>query len=187
VTSGDEIFLLVAAIGIALIFLVRARFARDVRVFLTDFQRGIRYENGQFAGVLEPGSHVAAPPVVQIVSVDLRPHLFVIERLFFQDALGAQSVISISGSLTVSDPYLSVTATRDAVKDSIVLVREALRATASKGVTDPVLVARKKLADEIASTANADLGRYGMRVSNLEVTEVWAPPAPRPRSLSEAN
>jgi hypothetical protein len=186
-TGLDDLFLLLAAVGAALVFVARNRLRRDVRVFLTDFQRGIRYENGEFSGVLQPGSHVAVPPLVQIVSVDLRPHLFVIERLFFQDALGAPSVISISGALTVADPYLSVTATRDPVKDSIVLVREALRATASRGVTDPMLVARQKLADQIAGAANADLGRFGMRVGNLEVTEVWAPPAPRPRTLSEAN
>lgn len=113
-------------------------------------------------------------PKEQILIVDMRPQLFVIERLFYRDALQAASVISIGGELNVSDPYSAGTVLKDQVNDSIAIVREALRTTVSRGVIDATEASKAKTVAEIQSSANASLAQYGMRVVNVELTEVWS-------------
>jgi hypothetical protein len=182
----DDIWVSLFFIGIGTFLYARARLRKTKRVFIPDYQRGILYRGGTFARVIGPGSYNSYISNEQIVIVDMRPQPFVIERLLYQDALKSPSVISIGAELTVSDPYRACTALKDQVNDSVAIVRDAMRATLSKSISDTTDEARRKAGEEIAACANADLDKVGMRVANLEVTETWSRPI-RSQIASGAN
>jgi len=183
---SDDIWQLVFLVGIAAIIYARIRLRKTKRIFITDYQRGIRYEMGAFAGVVGPGSYNCYSPKEQIIVVDMRPQPFVIERLLYRDALQAPSVISIGAELNVADPFLACTSLKDQVNDAVAIVREALRATVSRSIADTVTGMNSKIGDEIVAAANADLDKFGIRLSNLEITEAWSQPV-QPRATAGAN
>ena len=184
--ASDYIWVVLLFSGIALFLIARFRLGKTKRFFITDYQRGVRYKNGIFAGVLDLGYYNCYTPSEQLVIVDMRPQPFVIERLIYQDAVQAPSVISIGAELKVSDPYRSCTALKDQVADSVAIVRDVLLATVSKGITDAAVEGRKRTADEVTDAANAELSKRGMCVSSMEITEVWSRVA-RPTQKAGAN
>jgi hypothetical protein len=166
--------------GIALFFLI-PRLRKRKQIFVTDYQRGVRFVDGRFADLLGPGSYRYLTTREQITMVDMRPHQIILERLFFTDSLRVESIISIGSELLVSDPFVALSAQKDPVNDSLAMIRNALRTFVSQRITSPDAADRSKLADAITAHLNAELARFGMRVSNLEVTELGSRTAqPKP-------
>jgi len=170
-----EAFALVAflaGIGGYLFMLFRLR--KTKRVFITDYQRGVRYKAGVFAGELGPGSYDVYNPTEQVLIVDMRPQPFVIERLLYRDPLQAASVISIGGQLKVSDSHTASSALKDQINESIAIVRDALRETVSKTISGIEPETRERMARAIETAANVALAKVGMRLAELEITETWS-------------
>jgi uncharacterized membrane protein YqiK len=63
---------------------------------------------------------------------------------------------------------------KDQVNDSLSIMRDTLRATVSSQISDGRQEIRNKTAEQIAAAVNAALEKVGMRVSNLEITELWS-------------
>ena len=170
----DTIWLVVFLGGLAFLVFARSRLRHTKRVFIPDYQRGVRFKNGIFVDVLGPGSFDSYTPTEQIVIVDMRPQPLVVERLLYKDALRMPSVISLGAELTVSDPYQACTVFKDQINESITVVREAARTIVSKSIADTAADARQKIASAIESAANVELDKSGLRVSKLEITELWS-------------
>ena len=142
------------------------------RVYITDYMRGVRYVKGSFRDVLGPGSYQPFTRRVTVERVDMRPVPFELERIFYRDALQSNAVISIGAQILVSDPHLASTMLKDNVGDSILIVRDTLRSILSRGITDESPEFRVKVAGDITSAANAELSQFGMKISDVEVTEL---------------
>lgn len=162
------------AFAVVLIVAV-TRFKRaKKRILITDYRCGIRFVSGEFAAVLPPGSYRFNPVREQITIVDMRPQPMLLERQTFQDAVGSQSVISISTELVVLDPQIAATKLRDQVKDSFVIVRDTLRAAVARQVVSGMGDSRKSMEESLTKAVNVELAKVGMRVPAIEITELWA-------------
>jgi protein required for attachment to host cells len=95
-------------------------------------------------------------------------------------------VISIGGEIVVCDPQLAVSKLKDLMNDSVSLVREGLRRTASQSMVDPSDEGRKRLAEVVTAELNRELHPRGVEIRNLEITELWAQPV-KHAIPSEAN
>jgi hypothetical protein len=183
---GDTIALVICFAGIVGWMWMRIRLRKTQRIFVMDFQRGVRYESGTFADELGPGCYEIYSPKDQVVVVDMRPQPFVIDRLLYHDALRAPSVISLGGELTVEEPFTACTALKDQVNESIAIVRDALRESVSHSISDATAEVRGNFAHDIEEAANTALKRVGMRITNVEITEMWSQFV-RPPTMSGAN
>jgi hypothetical protein len=184
--DADIIWLIVFLAGIGGILFARVRLSKTKRLFITDYQRGVRYKSGTFSGELGPGMFDVYTPDEQVIVVDMRPQPFVVDRLLYHDALKAPSVISIGAELIVTNAYTACTALKDQINESVALVRDVMRDAMSKSISDPSSQARKKIASDLEAAANAALGKVGMQVSKLEVTELWSQFV-QPKTISGAN
>ena len=144
------------------------------RILITDYRRGVRFVGGVFAGILEPGIHRFDTRKEQITLVDMRPQPIVIERLAFQGAVGSPGVISIGTELFIRDPHLAATTLREEIKDAYVIVRDTVRAVAARQVIGGIGDNVSTVADGVTQATNEALGKFGMGVSPVEVTELWA-------------
>jgi SPFH domain / Band 7 family len=174
--DADSIWPTILFGGIMILYFLLRRLRRTKYVFVSDYQRGVRFVGGVFRDVVRPGSYRIYSPNEQITVVDTRPHPFVIERLLYQDALQNPSVISIGAELLISDPYLSLTKLQDAVNDSVPVVREVLRSLVARSIADASAGSRTKMGEEIAKAVDNELRQSGMRISNVEITELWCRP-----------
>ncbi|MGA8432193.1 MAG: SPFH domain-containing protein [Candidatus Sulfotelmatobacter sp.] len=181
--NNDNIWLFVFW-GAVLFILAQRIFARKKpRILLPDFQRAVKFVDGAFGSVLEPGNHEPAGKNEQITVVDMRPQPIVVERIIYQDAMQAPSVISIAAELVIFDPFEAVTKLKNLVNDSIAIIRDQLRSMVSKRITDPAPEMREKLAGEITLALNNDLRRFGVQVQRIEVTELWSRPIEPPMAI----
>jgi hypothetical protein len=159
---------------------------KSARVFVPDYQRGVRFVDGVFREVMGPGSYNAASANEQITIVDMRPQPIVVERILYQDALQTPSVISIGAELSVADPYQATTKLKNLINDSSAIVRDALRGVVSKRIADISPEVRSKTATDIAAVLNEDLRKCGMQVTNVEITEFWSRTL-KPHPMAGAN
>ena len=172
--SGSEALTLAYFVTAAVLIIFLWRLRRIPRTSLTDYMRGLRFVKGSFAGVLGPGSYQPVTRRVQIEVVDMRPVPFILESVSYRDALQSESLVSIGAELLVEDPYLAATSLRNRVNDSLPIVRDALRTVVSRSIADPSLEFRARAVREIEGAVNAELGRTGMKISNLEITELFS-------------
>jgi hypothetical protein len=162
------IFFPVAIAAIAFVYYLR----RFPPVYIPDYARGVRFVKGSFRDVVGPGSYQNFAKRVQIEVIDMRPVPVIVDRIFYRDALQNDSVVSIGAEVLVDDPYLAATSLKNRVGDSLPIVRDTLRSTMAGGIADLSPEYRVKAADDIASAVNAELNRMGMKISNVEVTEL---------------
>jgi len=171
------IFFPVAILAIAFVYYLR----RFPRVYIPDYARGVRFIEGAFRDVVGPGSYQNFTRRVQIEVVDMRPVPVILDRIFYRDALQSDSVVSIGAEMLVDDPYLAATSLKNRVGDSLPIVRNTLRSTLSRGIADASPEYRVKAADDIAGAVNTELKRLGMKISNVEITELsWRSTFGRP-------
>ena len=142
------------------------------RVYVMDYKRGLRFVKGAFRDVLGPGNYQPLTRRVQIEIVDMRPVPFLLERIFYRDAMQSDSVVSIGAEMMVSDPYLACTMVKDRIGDSMPVIRDTMRSVLSRGIADASPEFRVKAAEDIAAAVNAELKRLGMKISNVEITEL---------------
>jgi flagellar basal body-associated protein FliL len=161
------------------VFFATARLNRGKKsILIPDYRRGVLFVDGIFVKVLEPGSHRVSGSKEQITIVDMRPQPILLERVFFQDAIKNQGVVSVAVDLLVQDPHLAATMARDQVKDGLAILRDQLRTVLSQQIADLRPEVPAKLAEAIAAAANDELRKVGMRVAGTEVTELWSAPLP---------
>ncbi|MFZ0635503.1 MAG: SPFH domain-containing protein [Candidatus Acidiferrales bacterium] len=172
----DNIWVLLILAALALYVL--AMFLRKTqRIFIPEYQRGVRFVKGSFANVLGPGSYRPFTANEQIVVVDMRPQPIILEKISYRDALQNQSFLSIGAEMQVCDAHLAATTLKDQITDSLPAVRDTLRQVVSRGIADRSPEFRSKTAADIMQAVNAELTRFGMKISNVEILELWSHPA----------
>lgn len=157
---------------VLIIFLYR--WGKMPRTYVTDYMRGLRFVKGAFVGVIGPGSYKPFSRGVHIETVDMRPVPFLLERITYRDALESDAIISVGAELSVDDAYLAATSLKDRVGDSLLILREKLRSSASGKIADRRPEFRAKLAESIEYAANEELRHSGMKVSNVVITEMFS-------------
>lgn len=178
VQSGFEAIpgFVVLAVG-ALVFL-SLRNKGKKRITIIEYQRGLRFTDGQVAGVLPPGSYQYSPGNETILTVDMRPQPILLERLAYRDVLNRQALISVATELLVADPLAAATRLKDQVNDSFAIARETLLGFLSSRAADFGSDSLAATAGEITATLNGELNRVGMKISPVEITETWAAALP---------
>jgi hypothetical protein len=174
--NTNSLLFFIFLLEIVIVFLLIRRVGRVPRTFVLDYQRGVRFLSGAFSNVVGPGRYLGLSKNVQIQVMDMRPRQFVMECIAFRDALRNDSFVSIGAELIVADPYLAATRLKDQFADSLPTMRDTLRAIASRGIGDASSESRARMSDEITAAVNAELGASGMKIANLEITEIWSRP-----------
>jgi regulator of protease activity HflC (stomatin/prohibitin superfamily) len=168
-----------ASVTICILALVGRWKKNRRRVTITDYQRGVHFIGGRVAKVLPPGNYRFKAAKETILPVDLRPQPIVIERLLYRDGLNRPAVISIATELLVWDPEVAVTRLKDPAGDAYNMVVGALREFVSHRAPGAGSAARAVAAQELTAALNAELGKIGMKVNPVEITEAWAAPFSR--------
>lgn len=146
-------------------------------IMIPDFRRGVRFVRGAFSAILKPGAYRINTAKEQVTIVDMRPQPLLFDRCMYRDVLNRPSVISIGTELLVEDPRLATTTLKDQVKDAIPIINNLIQTSAARMVTEPSPEGRKATSAAITSAVNTALSQYGLRISPVEVTEVYSQPA----------
>jgi len=158
---------------ISLIWRFRFGGANTRRIIVLEYQRGIKFSDGKFTAVLEPGQY-RINNKGRVDLIDMRPQPFLLEALSCEDKLGGRVVLSLAGEFAVSNPRLSLMSSRDNANEGPVLISKATRdSVSSLGVRDTTDATLGLLRTTLIERLNQELRTVGLEPKNIEITELW--------------
>lgn len=166
---------IVAAIGVAawIVWLVAARFIG--RTTIRDYERGLRYQNGSFTGLLDAGAHTYLRPTTEIRVVDIRPGSMMIGGQEVLTSDGVAAKISLVVRSVVGDPVAMLTGDRDAQTTLYLAVQLGLREVVARRTIEDVLASRTTIGPEIAELVAGRMAGLGIEVLAIDVRDVMVP------------
>ena len=164
------LFVVLAVIGIA--FLVRA-FIRVVTVH--DYERGLRYRNGRFTGLVDPGSHLVIRPFSEVRVLDARPAFLAVDGQEVLTSDGVAVKVSLAARYVVGDPVAAVTSDQDFRRAIYVELQLGVRDALAQGTLEEVLGARAKIGPAVMERTASSIARLGVELLGVEVRDLMVP------------
>ena len=157
------------ALGIIVILAVLA--LASIKI-LREYERGVIFFLGRFAGVKGPGLIIVIPVVQQMVRVDLRTRVFDVPA---QDVISRDNVsvkVNAVVYLRVVDPELAIIQVANFSEATSQLAQTTLRAVLGKHELDEMLAEREKLNADIQEVLDKQTDAWGIKVANVEIKHV---------------
>ncbi len=146
-------------------------FASAIRIF-REYERGVIFTLGRFWKVKGPGLVILIPAVQQSVKVDLRT---VVLEVPTQDVISRDNVsvkVSAVVYLRVIDPQKAIIQVENYLNATSQLAQTMLRSVLGKHQLDDMLAEREKLNLDIQQALDQQTDAWGIKVSNVEITQV---------------
>jgi regulator of protease activity HflC (stomatin/prohibitin superfamily) len=143
----------------------------SIRV-LREYQRGVVFQLGRFAGVKGPGLFLLIPVVQQMVKVDLRTVVLDVPP---QDVITRDNVsvkVNAVVYFRVVDPEKAVIQVVNFLEATSQLGQTTLRAVLGKHELDVLLAEREKLNVDIQQALDQQTDAWGIKVSIVEIKHV---------------
>jgi regulator of protease activity HflC (stomatin/prohibitin superfamily) len=145
------------------------------KVTVYEFERGLKYSRGRFAGILEPGQHWTYRPWTQIRKLDVRPTFVSVPG---QDVLTADGVslrVSLAAEYEIVDPDRAVNSVED-YRDALYLtVQLALRDLVGAAEVDDLLSKRAEIGRTLLDQTAPEIEEFGVKVSSVEIKDIMFP------------
>jgi regulator of protease activity HflC (stomatin/prohibitin superfamily) len=170
-----RLIVILAAIGVAawLAALVVGRFVG--RTTIHDYERGLRYANGRFTGLLDAGTHVYLRPTTEVRVVDARPGSMAIGGQEVLTSDGVAAKVSLVVRSVVGDPVAMLTGDRDANTTLYLAVQLGLREVVARRTIEEVLASRTTIGPEVAELVAGRMAGLGIEVLGVDVRDVMVP------------
>jgi regulator of protease activity HflC (stomatin/prohibitin superfamily) len=165
---------LIPLLVILLIVVLAALLARPFVALVTvhDYQRGLRYRQGRFSGLVDPGSHLIVRPFSEILVVDGRPAFVTLEG---QEILTADVVpikISLAARYVIGDPVAAMTGDQSFSQALRLELQLGLREAMAGRTADQLLAERAAIGPAILEATATRLGRIGIELLSVEVRDL---------------
>ena len=162
--------LLLAAAVIVLILRQRVG-----RVTVYEFQRGLRYQNGRLAGLVEPGVHWIWRPSTTIQLVDVRQSVLAVPGQEVVTSDGVSVRLSLAVRQKLADPIVALTEIDDYRGATYSAVQVALRETVSALPIDELLQRREAVGPEVLRRSLEPARAFGVEISAVHVRDLMFP------------
>lgn len=145
------------------------------RVTLLEYMRGVKYVNGRYVGVLEPGAYHVFSKSTTITPVDIRMQFVTIPGQEMLTADGVTVKVTLAASFEVSDPNVSVNKVMSAPAAIYLQLQMALREVVASEKIDAVLEGRAEISKRIMERASAQASELGLKLLSAEVKDLMLP------------
>jgi regulator of protease activity HflC (stomatin/prohibitin superfamily) len=152
--------------------LVLLSFVASAIKILREYERGVLFTLGRYAGVKGPGLIIVVPMVQQMVRVDLRTLVMDVPT---QDVISRDNVsvrVNAVVYFRVIDPERSVIQVERFVEATSQLAQTTLRSVLGRHDLDEMLAERDKLNADIQEVLDQHTDAWGIKVSNVEIKHV---------------
>jgi regulator of protease activity HflC (stomatin/prohibitin superfamily) len=165
-------FLLVLLV-VGLVVLLASRLVRRIVIF--EYEKGLKYMNGQFKALLSHGAYWYLPFFTTIRTVDLRPKFVSISG---QEVLSADSItlkVSLAAKYQVADPATAMN-TVENYQDALYLeLQLGLRELIGSAAIDEVLEKRGELSKRLMEMKAPKIAELGVALLSVEIKDIMFP------------
>lgn len=156
----------------AVLALLVVMFLTQAIRILREYERGVIFTLGRFAGVKGPGLVILIPVVQQLVKVDLRLMVQVVPP---QDVISRDNVsVKVNAVLyfRIVDPERAIIKVGDYMAATSQLAQTTLRSVLGKHDLDEMLAERDKLNADIQEILDKQTDVWGIKVTGIEIKDV---------------
>ena len=139
---------------------------------LREYERGVVFTLGRFAGIRGPGFTILVPIVQQMVRIDLRT---IVHDVPSQDVISRDNVsVKVNAVIyfRVVDPDKAVIQVENFFAATSQLAQTTLRSVLGKHELDEMLAERDKLNHDIQEILDAQTDAWGIKVANVEIKHI---------------
>jgi regulator of protease activity HflC (stomatin/prohibitin superfamily) len=139
---------------------------------LREYERGVIFYHGRFAGVKGPGLIVVWPVIQQMVRVDLRTIVLDVPK---QDVISRDNVsvkVNAVVYFRVVDPGKAIIQVAKVFDATSQLAQTTLRSVLGQHELDEMLAQREKLNADVQKILDASTDAWGIKVSHVEIKHV---------------
>lgn len=165
----------VLSIAVAIVIVVAVGRALFDVVTIHDYERGLRYSRGRFAGLLDAGTHVVFRPIGEIRLLDGRPVVSTIEGQEVLTADGVNVKVSLATRHVIDDPVTAVTSDQDYRRAFYVTLQLGLREVVAGRTADELLAARTEIGRAVFELTASRIASLGLELLSVEVRDLMLP------------
>ncbi len=162
-------------VGVIVLWALLAAFLSRHCVIIYDYEKGLKYRQGRFAGVLGSGRYWLLFPGTVVRKVDVRPKFISIPG---QEVLSADSVtikVSVIAHYEVADPDRAVNKVENYAEAFYSIVQLAVRDIAGSMKIDEILEQRSALNQKLMELTAGKAEALGLKVQLLGVKDIMFP------------
>lgn len=167
-TVLENLVLIAVAVLLALVVLL---FASAIRI-LREYERGVVFTLGRFAGVRGPGLILLVPMIQQLVRIDLRT---IVHSVPTQDVISKDNVsVKVNAVIyfRVVDPERATIQVENFMQATSELAQTTLRSVLGKHELDELLAERDRLNADVQEILDGQTDAWGIKVANVEIKHV---------------
>jgi regulator of protease activity HflC (stomatin/prohibitin superfamily) len=165
-----QLFIVLLALLAVLVAFV---LVRQVTVF--EYERGLRYRRGRFAGAVEPGAYWVWPRWTTIVKLDVRPVYMVVPGQEVVSADGVGLKVSISAKYQVTEPERAVNAVASYQTALYTQLQLALREIVAGSPIDALLEKRSDVNQALHERCVAAAQEFGVTLLEAAIKDIMFP------------
>jgi len=173
-----EIVSLIMAVVVVLLFVLLfvGGLFRRVTVTVYEYERGLRYRNGRFTGILDPGRY-KLPRYTQVTKVDVRPAYKVVsgQEILTSDSISVKA--SVTARYEIADPMKAVNGIQCYEQALYLELQVALREVISSVTIEEVLGGRAGFGKNLLQIASGPVEELGLELISVEIRDIMFPGA----------
>jgi len=177
--KGFEHFIIFAGFFFIIFLLFMAIFnyikTRLVKVTIYEYQRGLRYRDGKFIGLLEPGAYWIYSQVTTIFPVDMRSHYASIsgQEVLTKDAVTIK--MSLAVEYAIEDPERAINGVEKYYDGLHSALQIALRDIVCSLDVDELLEGRNGISGRLMEMTREKSKALGVRLQSVNVRDIILP------------
>jgi regulator of protease activity HflC (stomatin/prohibitin superfamily) len=161
---------IVVVVGIAIFLRYGVR-----RITVFEFEKGLKYKNGKFEVVLEPGQYWYIPFFVMIQKLDVRPRFVSITGQEVLSSDGVTLKVSLATSFEIVDPNIAVNKISNFHEALYTTLQLALRQIIGETQIETILETRGELSKKLMELAEEKVGEFGLKLLSIDVKDIMFP------------
>jgi regulator of protease activity HflC (stomatin/prohibitin superfamily) len=145
------------------------------RVTVYEYERGLKYTNGRFGELLQPGSYWYFSYFTTITKIDIRPRSITIpgQEVLSSDSVGLK--VSLAVTYQIADPDKAVNATQDFQSALHLELQVALRIVIGSATIDELLERRNELGTRLLEMTTEKCGAIGIQLQSVSIKDIMFP------------
>jgi regulator of protease activity HflC (stomatin/prohibitin superfamily) len=163
----------VVVLVVVLFVAVKVLPIRQVTVY--EYQKGLKYTKGCYAGTLDPGQYWIISTFSSIVPIDIRPEFITIQG---QDVLSADGVTlkaSLAAEFQVADPNVAVNQNANFRTSLYLSLQMALREIVGTEKIDVLLGNRASISAKLMELTSGKASELGLKLLSADVKDIMFP------------
>lgn len=147
------------------------------RVTVFEYEKGLRYRNGRFEGLLDPGLYWYVPFFTLIQKVDVRPQCVTISGQEVLSSDGVTVKVSLAANYQIADSDVAINQQKDCHGALYIELQLALRGIIGGTDIEAVLAGREELSTKLTAAVAPRAEPLGLRLISASLKDIMLPGA----------